>query len=258
MVANVLQGRIGPLTIPSLIQAVCGQKKTGTLAVKEGSLTKTLYLDAGRVIFASSNDEDDRLGTLFLRHGMISLHSLDEAAAVAVSGKRLGAALVDMKAIRPQDLIWGVTEQVKSIVIGLFSWTRGEYAFTGGGLPTQEVITLKMPTADLVLTGIKSIESWSRIRAAVGRSRRALRHQRAGRGALQGAEPVARRVDAALPVRGRCDARADMRRFGAERFRGLPAHLDIHRRRAPEARRRGLRGRRRLRRPPASPAFSIF
>jgi len=169
VVANVLQGRIGPLTLPSLIQAVCGQKKSGTLAVREGAVTKTLYLDAGRVVFASSNDENDRLGTLFLREGMISLRSLHEAAAKAgASGKRLGTELVDMKAIRPQDLIWGVTEQVKAIVIGLFSWTRGEYAFTGGDLPTQEVITLKMPTADLVLTGIKSIESWSRIRAAVG------------------------------------------------------------------------------------------
>jgi len=169
VVANVRQGRIGPLTIPALIQAVCGQKRTGTLVVKDGGVTKTLYLDSGRVVFASSDDTNDRLGALFLRNGMISLQSLKQASSAAsASGKRLGTVLVEMKAIRPQDLVWGVTEQVKAIVISLFSWTRGEYAFTTGGNVTQEVITLKMPTADLVLTGIKSIESWSRIEAAVG------------------------------------------------------------------------------------------
>ncbi|HKY31167.1 MAG TPA: DUF4388 domain-containing protein [Candidatus Polarisedimenticolia bacterium] len=163
------QGTIGPVTLPSLIHDLCRSKTTGTLMVADEPIRKTLYFDAGKVVFAASTDPDERLGELFLRRGMVGLDVLREAAAESVSkGKRLGTVLVERKAIRPQDLIWGVSEQVKSMVISLFQWTRGTWKLNAGPLPSQEVITLKVFTPDLLLTGIKSIESWSRIEAAVG------------------------------------------------------------------------------------------
>ena len=173
MAVNREKGHIGPLTLPALIHGLCGKKLTGTLVVsdtmRDDPVSRTLYFDSGRVVFASSTDPEDRLGILFLRRGMISLNTLTEAAYVSgAEGKRLGTVLVQMKAIRPEDLVWGVSEQVKHMIVGLFSWTRGEYAFAPGPLPSNEVITLKMPTGDLVMSGIKSVESWSRISAAVG------------------------------------------------------------------------------------------
>jgi hypothetical protein len=54
------------------------------------------------------------------------------------------------------------------MVLELFQWVGGEYLFEPGPLPTSEVITLKMFTPDLLLTGVKRIHSWSRIEAAVG------------------------------------------------------------------------------------------
>lgn len=169
MVTGTDRGPIGPLTLPMLIQALFGRRKTGTLILQDESIKKSLYLDQGRVVFAASTDVDDRLGGLYLRHKMITLSTLKAAASSALSeNKRLGTVLVEMKAIRPEDLIWGVTEQVRQMVVGLFRWTRGEYVFIEGELPSDEVITLKMHTGDLIMTGIKSIEAWSRVEMAVG------------------------------------------------------------------------------------------
>lgn len=163
------QGDVGPLTIPTLMQEAAGSRTTGTLSLTDGPISKLLYLQDGNVIFAASTDPDDRLGGLFLRQGKISLAALDEAAAISLgNGERLGAALVRQKAIRPQDLIWGVTEQVRTTVIGLFGWTRGEYLLARGAIPSREVITLRMSTPDLIMAGIKSIESWPRVEAAIG------------------------------------------------------------------------------------------
>jgi hypothetical protein len=53
-------------------------------------------------------------------------------------------------------------------VVSLFHWTQGHYQMTYGSLPTSEVITLKMPTGDIILKGVKRIDSWSRIKLAVG------------------------------------------------------------------------------------------
>ena len=163
------RGPIGPLTLPFLIQQIHGDQGTGTLELRDESVQKTLYFDGGRVVFAASADANDRLGQLFLRRKMITLRTLKEAAvAASCEGRRMGAVLVKMKAIRPQDLVWGVTEQVRQMVISLFHWTRGEYSFRPGKPPSEEVITLNMHTADLIMSGIKSIDSWARIENAVG------------------------------------------------------------------------------------------
>jgi len=169
MVAATDRGPIGPLTLPFLIQQLHGDQGSGTLELHDDPIRKTLYLDGGRVVFAASSDLNERLGQLYLRRRMIGLKTLREASAAAsLEGKRLGAVLVEMKAIRPQDLVWGVGEQVRQIALSLFQWTRGEYQFKPGKPPSDEVITLNMHTADLILAGVKSIDSWSRIEVAVG------------------------------------------------------------------------------------------
>jgi hypothetical protein len=163
------RGKIGPITLPSLLHTVCAARETGTLTVSDATRRKRVYVEEGRIVFAGSNDPDERLGALFLREGMIGLRALQSALSVSLGEKkRLGTVLVQQKAIRPQDLVWGVTEQVKEMVLELFQWTAGEFLFEPGPLPTSEVITLKMFTPDLLLTGVKRIQSWSRIEAAVG------------------------------------------------------------------------------------------
>jgi len=163
------RGKIGPTTLPSLLQTTSASHHSGTLSVSQGKRVKRVFIEEGRIVFAGSNDPDERLGALYLREGMISLQALQDALAVSLAEKkRLGTVLVQNKAIRPQDLVWGVTEQVKGIVLELFQWSSGEYLFEPGPLASPEVITLKMFTPDLLLTGVKSIQSWSRIEAAVG------------------------------------------------------------------------------------------
>lgn len=162
-------GNLGPLTFPSLIHDVCEDKNTGVLTIKDEQHQKSIYIDKGKIVFAASNDTDDRLGALLIRRGMVSLAKLSAAAAESsMSGERMGKVLVEKQVIRPQDLVWGVCEQVKEIVISLFDWTRGTYQLNVGPLPTREVITLKMSTGDIVLEGVKRLDSWTRIQLAVG------------------------------------------------------------------------------------------
>ncbi|HZE88247.1 MAG TPA: DUF4388 domain-containing protein [Verrucomicrobiae bacterium] len=162
-------GQLGPLTLPSLIHDVCEEKNTGYLSVRDGDIEKSIYVDSGHIVFARSNDKEDRLGSLLIKRGMVSARQMEEAVrASQESGKRLGGVLVEHRMIRPQDLTWGVREQVKEIVVGLFSWTHGSYEMHFGPLPTEEVITLKMSTGDVILEGVKGIHEWIRIQLAVG------------------------------------------------------------------------------------------
>jgi len=169
VVAEDTSGKLGLLTLPSLIHDVCEESRTGILSFTEGERQKSIFIEKGKIVFARSNDLDDRLGTLLLRQGRITLKDLEEAGQLsAETGQRLGGVLVAKQLIRPQDLVSGVREQVKEIVTSLFLWTKGEYEIKFDPLPSKEVITLKISTGDVILEGVKRIDSWSRIKLAVG------------------------------------------------------------------------------------------
>ncbi|MGD8374740.1 MAG: DUF4388 domain-containing protein [Acidobacteriota bacterium] len=166
---NRFAGPITRVAIPGLIQTVCASRETGVLALRDGKIQKSAYVREGRLVFARSNDPDDRLGELFLRRGTLTVRGFERCTRkVATTGRRLGGILVDEGLITAQDLIEGVREQVRGIIQSMFLWTRGDYCFLMGALPTEEVITLRVHTGDLVRAGIGQVETWSRIREAVG------------------------------------------------------------------------------------------
>jgi tetratricopeptide (TPR) repeat protein len=66
--------------------------------------------------------------------------------------------------LNAKDLFSVVTYQVKEIILSLFTWLDGEYRFDESSLPADEVITLKMSTANLILDGIRRINDLVRLR----------------------------------------------------------------------------------------------
>ena len=166
--ASLLNGRLEGLSVPDLLWKLCGRHSTGVLHLVSRDITKKIYIESGRIVFALSGDADDRLGNLLLREGLITLDQLEGAVVHLAGGKRLGTILVEAGHLTPDNLVRGVVSQVKSVVLGLFPLEEGEYAFVEGPLPTEEVVTLGMRTASILLEGIRQIRSFTRIRKSVG------------------------------------------------------------------------------------------
>ena len=163
-----LTGPIASETIPAMIHSVLTTSETGILTLREAGLEKSAYIREGKLVFARSNDPDDRLGELLLRRGYITVMGFESCTDdVKRLGRRLGELLVERDLITPEKLIEGVREQVREIVRSMFLWTRGEYSFLMGPLPTTEVITVRVNTYEIIRTGIERVKTWSRIRDAV-------------------------------------------------------------------------------------------
>jgi uncharacterized protein DUF4388 len=162
------EGILSPTTFPGLIYSILRRKETGVLTLA-GESEKSIYIRSGRPVFATSNDRDDRLGQVLFRAGAVSLADLMTGLDRSMrEKKRLGTVLVEMGAIQPHDLVEGVLSQVKDIICSLFLWTHGRYHYAPRPLPTEEVITLKLSAGNIILSGIRRIESWERIWEAVG------------------------------------------------------------------------------------------
>jgi hypothetical protein len=168
MSVTPLEGSLATRDFPTLIAALYEAEWTGTVALTHMGVRKSVVAQSGRLIWASSTSRDDRLGDVLLRQGKITLHQYTEAGnAMSGGGKRLGTVLVEHGALTPKDLVGGVVEQTREIIFGCFQWTEGRYNMVPDEIPS-EAITLKISTPDLVLEGIRRIESWSRIERAVG------------------------------------------------------------------------------------------
>lgn len=166
---HVREGILSSATFPSLIYSILSREDTGVLTLTGDSSEKSIYIQDGRPIFATSGDRDDRLGQILFKEGVVSLEGLMDAVDESLqSGKRLGTVLVERGLVQPHELVEGVRRQVRNIITSLFLWTRGRYRYAPGELPTEEVITLKLSAGDIILEGIRRIDSWGRIWEAVG------------------------------------------------------------------------------------------
>jgi curved DNA-binding protein CbpA len=157
-------GRIRERRLPSILLDLQRRQLTGTLNLRRNDLDKSLYLKDGDIIFASSRYSDDRLGEVLLKSGKITFAQYETSVELLKrSGKRQGTVLVEQGILSPAELFAAVTQQVKEIVLSLFTWIDGEYLFSPGSLPSEELITLRMSTANLILEGIRRISDWTRL-----------------------------------------------------------------------------------------------
>ena len=81
--------------------------------------------------------------------------------------KRFGTVLVENGVLKGEELAEGVIGQVRAIVMSLFQWSEGEYSFGEQELD-KETITLRMPTAKLVVDGVRQVKSWHRVTGGIG------------------------------------------------------------------------------------------
>jgi hypothetical protein len=165
VVPGGLKGQIAELPVPEILHHLSQTRSTGILTLVSGGARKALYMNEGRVVFASSNLPNDRLGELLIREGKITVEEYEASIRALSKGKRQGKVLVEMGALTPKDLWEGVQLQVKEIVISIFPWEEGTFHFEESTLPEKERITVDLDIVDLILVGLRRVPSAGRIQS---------------------------------------------------------------------------------------------
>ncbi len=161
------QGRLEEQDFPDLLRELSQQRWTGVLRLEKDAERIGITAEDGHLVFASTSNADYRLGPRLLRRGVITLRQMEDAGRAMTPGKRFGAVLVDLGFLEPKELVRGVVDQTRDIILLAFHWTAGQYALEPGDAP-GEAITLNMSTPQLILDGISQIEAWSRVERGSG------------------------------------------------------------------------------------------
>lgn len=165
VVPGGLKGALADLPVPDILQQLRQSRGTGVLTLVAGGARKALYVKDGRLVFASSNLPNDRLGEILLREGKITVDEYEASIKAITKGKRQGKVLVEMGALTPKDLWEGVQFQVQEIVYSIFGWDEGSFHFEESGLPEKERITVDLDMEGLILNGVRRLDAAGRVQA---------------------------------------------------------------------------------------------
>ena len=166
----LLVGRLAETSFADLMKSLGKSRETALLTLSREGVSKTTYVQEGRIVFASSTDVDDRLGECMLRDGTISVEQYLQSSELIKPGKRQGTILVELGYITPTELVRGVKSQVEHVVLDLFGWRTGEYRIEIREFDTRDIITLNISTENLVFNGIKRHAGWSQVLRGLGGS----------------------------------------------------------------------------------------
>ncbi len=155
-----VKGDLKDYSFSQILSSLNKTKKTGILILKRNNIKKSIYLTKGNIVFASSNDNNDRLGNMLFRTSKITVEYYNKSVEILEqTGRRHGTILVELGYLTPRDLFLELKNQVREIILSLFEWEDGIFRFKETIHPA-EIIAFKAPIAieKLIREGPRRIE----------------------------------------------------------------------------------------------------
>ncbi len=148
------RGNLAYLSLPRLLTALTAEKRTGVLTIANKKEIKSIYLKNGNAIYASSNQDKDRLGEVLINTGKITPEQLDNSLKTIIkTGKSLEAVLVKLDYITAKDLFLEIRSHAKLIISSLFSWEKGDFIFKEIS-PPDGIISVNLNLKQLIREGL--------------------------------------------------------------------------------------------------------
>ena len=166
-----MNGALGEGVLPGLLRELYVGRKSGMLTLHRGPDRRGFRFRSGHIVHADTNVRDDRMGEVLVRHGRLTAADLKRALGFSLrDGKRLGAVLVELGLIKPDEIEDALALHVHEILGKVFSWKDGTFEFTPGD-ETASVgseATLKVSTGELVLQAARSVTDPDVVRYCLG------------------------------------------------------------------------------------------
>jgi septal ring-binding cell division protein DamX len=151
-----ISGSIDPKTFPFLLVDLHRRSATGSFKVEGPSYQKALYFRLGRILFGSSNDPRDQLGSILIEDGKITPEQLEDVNAKVGPGKPLAKVLAETGVVSQRELSDAARAKVERILSDVIAYTTGGFEFEDGVLP-KGAVDLKLSTERLVVGAVRRV-----------------------------------------------------------------------------------------------------
>jgi hypothetical protein len=167
--APIYQTDLAQTPLPEILVTVHRYKAPGAIDCRRGDETKRIFLDHGRIIFATTNQRTESLGDRLVREGRITQEQYDASLErMKITGKRHGVTLVEMNMVTAEELFVLVRDQIQAIIDSVFGWTTGTISFTPGRDKNLEFVKVDISVPDAILRGARIIPEAKTLVARLG------------------------------------------------------------------------------------------
>lgn len=160
-----LKGDLETINLPDILQLLSSAQKTGALSIRRGPDEKRLYFRGGMLVYASSTDEREKLGSVLVRERYIDSNTVESArVAQSESGRAFGLCLLERGKIPHEKLVAGLKTQARMIITNLFNWWGGEFEFLEGEQAWPEEISVGFDVQAIIIDAAAAVDEWNRIK----------------------------------------------------------------------------------------------
>jgi uncharacterized protein DUF4388 len=163
-----IRGTLKSMSVADLLQFLAAGRKTGTLNIGRGSITKQIFLEEGLIVGSSSNDPKERLGQVLLHYGRIEESDLSLGLDIQrESGGRLGTILAGRGLMSQEDVMDVLRTRTLEIIYDLFIWEEAEFEFVEQEKLPDDLIRIQVDATRVIMDGIYRIDEWARYRKVI-------------------------------------------------------------------------------------------
>jgi hypothetical protein len=127
-----LEGDLSTMPVGELLGWLARRRATGQLSLSRGMVARRFHLRSGRVMLASSTEEDHLLGRLLVEAGLLDedrLHQVLGSRGAVPDRARLGRALVEAGLVSADDIAQVLARKVERLLADALRWTEGRFHF---------------------------------------------------------------------------------------------------------------------------------
>ena len=126
----------GEVTAPGAlcdVLALLGQTGwRGELVVQDAEVVRNVFFDQGNVVGALTNVEDERIGSILYRFGMLDAEKRDRIVEQVKGGRRFGEVALELGFLTREQLYSAISKQIQEIVFATLTVGDGTFFFLDG------------------------------------------------------------------------------------------------------------------------------
>jgi hypothetical protein len=136
-----LRGSLGTMSAEDALEWVAKRKLSAPITFERRGVTRSLVVEEGEIVWASSNRRDEQLGVILVRSGLVQERALaDSLEARAETGVPLGKVLLMSGLITEADLVDILATKIRETVTDVITWTDGQFDIVPRTQPSTGVV----------------------------------------------------------------------------------------------------------------------
>ncbi len=163
------RGDLSEQPLAEMLMKIYQYRVPGVIELTHEEVVKRIYVRRGFVVYATSSELKDSLGSYLLETGMLSRDDFRRTMRERRgSKKRYGQILVDQNLLAPADLYRAVRRQTAEILWGLFRWETAQVTFSVGDYSDPAPTAIQIPLRQVVKIGVRRSEDSRGLLGRVG------------------------------------------------------------------------------------------